>query len=135
MTFQVKDEDIDKALIIATGDTPTSSVVQDEMKVATDEIVSEQGNATTTVVHGQQVLIKLNQLKDQARNANTLEVQTALSQQIGYDLGSKDKSTIGTELTNVLETMPVHTLDDAYTYMKTTILLDQRGDMGTISQQ
>ena len=130
---KVKDEDIDKQLEAATGQTPTGSVVQDEMKVATSEIVSEQGNATTTVVDGQQVLIKLNQLKDQARNANTLEVQNTLAQQIGYDLGTKDSATITTELTDKLESLPVDTLDDAYAYFKTSILLDQRGDMGTIS--
>ena len=130
---KVKDEDIDKQLEAATGQTPTGSVVQDEMKVATSEIVSEQGNATTTVVDGQQVLIKLNQLKDQARNANTLEVQNALAQAIGYDLGSKDSATITTELTNNLESLPVDSLDDAYKYFKTSILLDQRGDIGTIS--
>ena len=130
---KVKDEDIDKQLEAATGQTPTGSVVQDELKVATSEIVSEQGNATTTEVDGQQVLIKLNQLKDQARNANTLEVQNALAQQIGYDLGTKDRTTITTELTNNLESLPVDSLDDAYNYFKTSILLDQRGDMGTIS--
>ena len=97
---KVSDEDVDKALIKATGDATTGSVVQDELKVATSEIVSEQGNATTTTVDGQQVLIKLNQLKDQARSANTLEVQTALAQQIGYDLGSKDREAIGKELNN-----------------------------------
>lgn len=131
---KVKDEDIDKQLEAATGQTPTGSVVQDEMKVATSEIVSEQGNATTVTVDGQQVLLKLNQLKDQSRNANTLEVQNALAQQIGYDLGSKDSATITTELTNNLESLPVDSLDDAYKYFKTSILLDQRGDMGTISQ-
>ena len=131
---KVKDEDVDKQLEAATGQAPTGSIVQDEIKVATNEIVGEQGNATTTEVDGQQVLIKLNQLKDQARNANTLEVQNALAQQIGYDLGTKDRAMITTELTNNLESLPVDSLDDSYAYFKTSILLDQRGDMGTISQ-
>jgi hypothetical protein len=130
---KVSDEDVDKDLEKATGQTPTGSVVQDEVKVATSEIVSEQGNATTTVVDGQQVLIKLNQLKDQARNANTLEVQKVLAQQIGYDLATKDRGTITGELKNKLETLPVDSLDNAYVYFKTSILLDQRGNMGTIS--